>query len=108
MNNPYRKRSVRKADDKKVKFQKTHVMDKDLMERIGWSDGDVASFLSTYSNFEEDEDQKQQHKKPKSRVEKVIKVEKPDMKMENSNKVAATAAAAAAKKHNDRTVIEDV
>ena len=74
------------------------------MERIGWSDGDVASFLSTYSNFEEEDNEKKQHQKPKSRVEKVVKVEKPDIKVAEK-KVAAVAAA---KEQKEITVIKDV
>ena len=89
-------------DNNRVKFQDTHPMDKKLMDRIGWSEGGVASFISSYSTFKDEEkDEQQQQQKPKRRVQDV---EIPQSKV----KVPEKAAAAAAKKDKGFTVVEDV
>ena len=91
------------ADDKKVKFQATNPMDKKLMEKIGWSEGGVASFLSSYSTFEDDEkdEQQQQQKKPRSRVQKVETPQKVRFPEKTPDK-------AAAKMDESVTVVEDL
>ena len=93
------------VDDKKVKFQATNPMDKKLMENIGWSEGDVASFLSSYLTFEDDEkDEQQQQKKQRSRVEKVETPQKVWFPLKTPDK----AAAAAAKMDESVTVVENI
>ena len=92
------------ADDKKVKFQATNPMDKKLMEKIGWSEGDVESFLFSYSTFEDDEkDEQQQQKKQRSRVEKVEMPHRVRFLLKTPDK-----AAAAAKMDEGVTVVENV
>ena len=97
------------ANDKRVKFQDTHPMDKKLMDKIGWSERDVASYLSSYSNFEDNEkDEQQQHKKPRSRVQKVETPQSVKIPEKATKKAPEKAAAAAAKMDESFNVVEDV
>ena len=60
------------ADNKtKVQLKKeTYKMDSQLMERIGWSEEEIASYISFYSTFEENEEREQKRKRIKTKVEK--------------------------------------
>ena len=85
----------------------TH-LDPKLMERIGWSEEEIAAYLDSYSTFdqeeEEEEEEQQQQKKASPCSSRVQKVEVP---------VAVAAAAAKVeakgkKVKNEKTVVEDV
>ena len=91
-------------EEKNKKIYNT-LMDKKLMERIRWSEEEIASYISSYSNFEEEEEeQQQQQKKPrnlyKTRVQKVeVPATTAKMKVKKEK---------AEKKEDAAVVIEDV
>ena len=76
-------------------------MDPKLMERIGWSEEEIASYISSYSNFEEQEQQKKPRNPYKNRVQKV-EVPAATTKMEVKKEKAGE------KKEDAAVVIEDV